>query len=122
MEQFSESLLPVLRELSLHCEHRPTYHNAAMCYASVVNKMPQGKLEEIATVFFFLCITQLPFHVADSALSHFERQVDELWSELSGTESSVAKRQRVLNLWVWMSKALLMSGHPLGMDMVLKVR
>ena len=60
--------------------------------------------------------------MADGALSHFERQVDELWSELSGTESSVAKQERVLNLWVWMSKALLMSGHPLGMDMALKVR
>ena len=45
----------------------------------------------------------------------------ELWSELGGTEISASTRLRILKLWVWLSKALLMRGHPAGMDAALKV-
>ena len=41
--QFSDGLLPILRELSCHCQYDPTSQQAAQCYASVVNKLPQGR-------------------------------------------------------------------------------
>lgn len=47
--------------------------------------------------------------------------MEELWSELNSTQS-FSSRERVLNLWVWLCKALLMRGHPVGMDAALKVR
>ena len=56
----------------------------------------------------------------DSTLSVIEKEMVELWSELNDTQSS-SSRQRALNLWVWLCKALLMRGHPVGMDAVLKV-
>ena len=56
-----------------------------------------------------------------NALSFLDKQLLEMWSELNGTESSPSTRLRVLNLWVWVSKALLMRGHPSGMDAATKV-
>lgn len=56
-------------------------------------------------------------------MSFLDEQLSEMWTELSGAESSSSTRLlRVLNLWVWMSKALLMRGHPSGMDTTTKVQ
>ena len=58
---------------------------------------------------------------AGGALSFLDEQLSEMWSVLNGVESSPSTKLRVLNLWVWMSKALLMRGHPRGMDTAIKV-
>ena len=116
--QFSDALLPILRELSYHCEHDLTCQHAAQCYASIINKLPQGKSLIIVSTgeiwdVLYMCI--------GNALLFLDKQLLEMWSELNGTESSPSTRLRVLNLWVWVSKALLMRGHPSGMDTATKV-
>ena len=50
-----------------------------------------------------------------------EEELSEMWAELGGGESS-STRLRILNLWVWVSKALLMRGHPSGLDTATKVQ
>ena len=54
-------------------------------------------------------------------MSFLDEQLPEMWSELDSGELSPSTRLRVLNLWVWMSKALLMRGHLSGMDTAFKV-
>ena len=39
---FSSSLLPPLLHLSTHCPHHTSSIHATKCYASVINKLPQG--------------------------------------------------------------------------------
>ena len=57
---------------------------------------------------------------AGDALSFLEQELAELWNDLTG-EGSALSRPRVLDLWVWVSKALLVRGHPKGMDTAMKV-
>ena len=58
---------------------------------------------------------------AGSGLLFLDEQLSKMWAELSGGECSFSTKQRILHLLVWVSKALLMQGHPSGMDTATKV-
>ena len=113
--QFSDGLLPILRQLSCYSEHSPTSQHAVHCYASVVNKLPQGEAcQEINQLTILK-------HFAGSCLSFLDKQLSEMWSELNSSESPPFTKLRILNLLVWVCKALLMRGHSNGMDAAVKV-
>ncbi|XP_047465933.1 MMS19 nucleotide excision repair protein homolog isoform X2 [Mugil cephalus] len=84
-----EQLLSELEELSCTCSHALSYTSAAKCFASLVNKRPQG----------------------DSLDSLIQKTMKRVCSELDCTSSSV--RTQAFTLLVWVAKALLLRYHPL---------
>ncbi|XP_042363392.1 MMS19 nucleotide excision repair protein homolog [Plectropomus leopardus] len=84
-----DQLLSELEEMSCTCSHPFSYTSAAKCFASLVNKRPQG----------------------DSLDSLIQSTMKRVCAEMDTASSSV--RTQAFTLMIWVAKALLLRYHPL---------